>query len=140
MRERVLDKLPVMYGQSIAAASKRGSQVELSLQGEDGGIIQIFGDHVVAATGFQTNLRKLAFLERNVRSRIRCYDGAPELSASFETTCPGLYCIGPAAAMSFGPVMRFVAGVPFTSARLARHLLGDRKVKSALQPAHAAAA
>ena len=47
---------------------------------------------------------------------------APVLSQRFESSVPGLYFTGLAAAPSFGPVMRFVFGVEYTAKLLARHL------------------
>jgi len=35
---------------------------------------------------------------------------------------PGLYFTGPAAANSFGPLMRFMVGAEFAAPRLAAHL------------------
>jgi hypothetical protein len=40
------------------------------------------------------------------------------LSADFETSVPGLYVMGPAAAGSFGPLMRFMFGADFAVRRI----------------------
>ena len=42
------------------------------------------------------------------------------LSSSFESSMPGLYFVGVAAANSFGPVMRFAFGAGFAARTLAR--------------------
>jgi hypothetical protein len=55
----------------------------------------------------------------------RVRDG-PALSATFESSVPGLHFVGQAAAETFGPVMRFVYGTDFTSRRLTKHILGER--------------
>ena len=44
--------------------------------------------------------------------------GMPELSSTFESSMPGLYFAGLAAANSFGPVMRFAFGARFAAERL----------------------
>jgi thioredoxin reductase len=80
-----------------------------------GGKREVTADHVVAATGYKVNLQKLKFLSGNTRSRIRTVEGSPVLSASFESSLPGLYFAGLAAANSFGPVMRFAFGADFTA-------------------------
>jgi hypothetical protein len=41
---------------------------------------------------------------------------------------PGLHFVGAFAAGSYGPVMRFVSGTPFTGRALARHLGGPRRL------------
>jgi FAD-dependent urate hydroxylase len=40
---------------------------------------------------------------------------------------PGLHFVGAFAAASFGPVMRFVSGTPFTGRALARHIARPRR-------------
>jgi FAD-dependent urate hydroxylase len=54
-----------------------------------------------------------------MRARIRTVSGYPHLSPSFETSVPGLYTAGMAAAESFGPLMRFVCGTSFAAPRVA---------------------
>jgi hypothetical protein len=49
-------------------------------------------------------------------------DHAPVLSRHFETSVPGLFVVGTAAANSFGPLLRFAYGAGFTSNRLTRFL------------------
>jgi hypothetical protein len=44
------------------------------------------------------------------------------LTSNFETSAPGLYFIGAAAANSFGPLLRFMVGAEFVAPRLAAHL------------------
>ena len=53
---------------------------------------------------------------------LRTRDGAPLLGAGFESSIPGLHFVGAFAAASFGPVMRFVSGTPFTGRALAAHV------------------
>jgi thioredoxin reductase len=47
----------------------------------------------------------------------------PILDRNFETSVPGLYFIGAAAANSFGPLLRFAYGARYAAARVSRHLL-----------------
>jgi hypothetical protein len=73
----------------------------------------------------------LVFLNRELRAGIRTAGGAPILSRGFESSVPGLYFAGLAAANSFGPVMRFAFGAGFSARRITQAL-----VKSpALHPA-----
>ena len=49
-------------------------------------------------------------------------DWSPVLSRHFETSVPGLFVVGTAAANSFGPLLRFAYGAGFASRRLTRFL------------------
>ncbi|MER8779069.1 MULTISPECIES: hypothetical protein [unclassified Mesorhizobium] len=72
------------------------------------------------------------FLGPTLLRQIRLVEGAPQLSAHYETSVPGLHFIGPAAANSFGPVCRFVYGTYHPAHHLARHLAA---VLARFQPA-----
>ncbi|MER8459714.1 hypothetical protein NKH82_31785 [Mesorhizobium sp. M0915] len=62
------------------------------------------------------------FLGPTLLRQIRLVEGAPQRSAHYETSVPGLHFIGPAAANSFGPVRRFVYGTYHPAHHLARRL------------------
>jgi len=79
-------------------------------------------DHVFAATGYRVDLKRLAFMEANLRDRIRTTSSMPILSAHLESSVPGLYFMGLAAAGSFGPLMRFVYGTEFAARRITAHI------------------
>jgi thioredoxin reductase len=78
-------------------------------------------DHVIAATGYKVDLRRLSFLSSGLQAEIRSAEQAPVLSTSFESSVKGLYFVGAAAAPSFGPLLRFAYGAGFTARRLSRH-------------------
>jgi len=65
---------------------------------------------------------RLEYLDAALRERIRRVERAPALSLPFESSVPGLYFVGPMAALSFGPIFRFVSGASFVAPVLARHL------------------
>jgi hypothetical protein len=71
-------------------------------------------DHVIAGTGFRIDLTKVAFLTDSLRARIETLAGYPVLSRACESTVPGLYFVGSAAAVSNGPSARFIAGTHTT--------------------------
>ena len=81
-----------------------------------------FADHVIVATGYRVDLRRLPFLDEAVLPGIRCLEHAPLLSANFETSIPGLYFLGLASANSFGPMMRFAYDADYTARKIARHV------------------
>ena len=49
-----------------------------------------------------------------LRGAIARLERSPRLNASFESSVPGLHFIGPASAMSFGPLFRFVVGAEYS--------------------------
>ena len=51
---------------------------------------------------------------------------APALTVDFESSVRGLYFVGPISAFSFGPLVRFVAGAPYSVPTLAQHLAKHR--------------
>jgi hypothetical protein len=109
-------------GRSVAEAAVRGDALRLRL--DDGGEREV--DRVVLATGFDVRADRHPLLAAELLQRLRTRDGAPDLGRGFESSVPGLHFVGAFAATSFGPVMRFVSGTPFTGRALAAHLAGTR--------------
>jgi Pyridine nucleotide-disulphide oxidoreductase len=122
VRHRVEGKFPVHLGWQVAGATLKNSHVAMHLTGADGKATDLKVDHIIAATGFQTNLSRLGFLDEPVKRKIVTQHGAPVLSKNFESSMPGLYFVGMPSAPTFGPVMRFAVGSRFTADRLSRHL------------------
>ena len=86
---------------------------------------EVLTDHLIAATGFEINLDRLDYLDPALKKNIALEDYAPVLDASFETSVPGLFLVGPASAPTFGPVMRFMFGAKHAAPILARRLAAD---------------
>jgi lysine/ornithine N-monooxygenase len=122
MKER-LSHVSHFRGCRILDATARKEGIEMRID-RDGKTECLAADHVIAATGFRTDVRRMSFLSAPLRARLDTAHHAPALSSHFESTVPGLYFVGPATANSFGPVMRFVAGAQFTAHRLAARLSG----------------
>ena len=120
IREKVEGKVPTLIGYTTVAALIRDGKVRLMLIDGAGAKSEATADHVIAATGYKVNLEKLQFLSHETRSRIKTVAGAPKLSPTFESSVPGLYFVGLAAANSFGPVMRFAFGADFTARTVTR--------------------
>ena len=105
------------------AAGRRGPRTArfiCSVQAADGSKQEIVTEHVIAATGYKVDLERLKFLNPEIRSKVKTVNGAPVLSSTFESSVPGLYFAGVAAANSFGPVMRFAFGAGFAARTLTR--------------------
>lgn len=122
MRDRIVGKVEFVGGVTPRAIEAKDGRVLLHLARGDGAEQTLAADHVIAATGYRIDLRRVKFLAAPLRAQIRLIAQAPELSAHFETSVPGLFVVGPAAAYAFGPVCRFVLGAGFTTPRIAHHL------------------
>ncbi|MGY6283725.1 NAD(P)-binding domain-containing protein [Methylorubrum extorquens] len=120
MRERIAD-VPLHLGRHLVAAAEKGGRVRLYLRSAAGDEV-LTVDHVIAATGYRTDVRKLHFLSEGLRARIAVIADAPSLSPGFESSVPGLYFAGPITAPSSGPIMRFSVGAGFTSRRISRSI------------------
>jgi hypothetical protein len=126
MRDRVFGHVPLSLGFRIERAEIAGDQIRLRLNGLDGTVGEHFADHVISATGYKVDLRRLPFLGQEILSRIRHLENAPMLSANFESSIPGLFFLGLASANSFGPMMRFAYGADYTVRKITKHLAGRR--------------
>jgi cation diffusion facilitator CzcD-associated flavoprotein CzcO len=126
LRERVENRLPVHVGTTVNEAREVDGRVDLRLNvAGDSSERRLVVDHVIAGTGYDIDVERLVFLHPTLRRAIQRIGRAPSLNATFETSVPGMGIIGPASAMSFGPLFRFVAGSEYAarvvSARLASH-------------------
>ena len=122
VRDEVVGKVAMHPGYSLRSARRDVKGVDLRFADATGATLQLHVDHVIAATGYQVDLRRLKFLGRTLREAIETEDGAPVLSGNFESSVPGLYFVGGAAAAAFGPLLRFALGAGFTSKRMTAHL------------------
>ncbi|MEV6206734.1 NAD(P)-binding domain-containing protein [Kitasatospora sp. NPDC051914] len=120
LQDRVDGRFPVLTGHPLAAAEAVDGTVRLSLEGPTE---LLEADHVLAATGYRADVARLEFLDEGLRRAVRrTAAGAPRLTSGFESSVPGLYFAGLAAADTFGPVMRFVVGTRFAARRIGRHI------------------
>jgi cation diffusion facilitator CzcD-associated flavoprotein CzcO len=120
--------VPVLSKTEVIKAEPRGSRLALRLRGRSGETErELRVDHVVAGTGYDPDLDRLPFLDPTLRSRLQRVERSPSLSASFESSLPGLYFVGLLSAFSFGPMYRFVCGAEAAAPRVARRLGCGRK-------------
>ncbi len=122
LRERVDGVIETLAGYRVQKADARQAGVRLFLDGPRETVLD--ADHVIAGTGFRVDLARLPFLADGLRLRVASYLGYPVLSRAGESSVPGLYFAGAAAAGSLGPSMRFVAGTH----NIAR-VMADRMVR-----------
>ncbi len=121
VREHVEGKIPMLVGYTIREAQAVGQGVRLRCQDATRNDVELFADHVIAATGYHPSVDGLDLLDAGLRAAISREDDSPLLSRRFESSVPGLYFIGVSSANSFGPVMRFSRGAEWTAVHLARH-------------------
>jgi len=128
LREAFESSVEVMAARSIRHAETTGEQVRLELIGDrtNGRPDEVATDHVICATGYHPDVRRLGFLDAGLRARIETVNDAPVLSSAFESSVPGLYFAGLAGAMTFGPLMRFMHGDEFAARRITTRIEKSR--------------
>jgi thioredoxin reductase len=122
IRDKVIGKVPLHLGCTPLGGEVLNGNVHLRVRAQDGQEREIVTGHLIAATGYRVDLERLRFLSADIRAKVVVVNGAPVLSSSFESSIPGLYFAGVAAANSFGPVMRFAFGAGFAARTLTRAL------------------
>jgi FAD-dependent urate hydroxylase len=130
LRSRVEGQFPVLTGQSIKWARMQDGGVRLGLRGSDGSQRELAADHVIAGTGYRTDLTRLPFFGNQMLAGLRTVPGTGSsvVGRDYQSTVPGLYVMGPAVAPTMGPVMRFVFGSEHATTTVARQLTGGRAV------------
>lgn len=119
LRDRVDDRIPVLCGRTVRSVEAEGGVVRLGVTDAEGRAETVRADHLLLATGYRVDIDRLGLLAPELRREIETFRGAPRLSSGFESSVPGLFFTGLAAAPTFGPVLRFVAGTGFAARRLA---------------------
>ncbi len=104
----------------------------IAVQAGDDRVTVRFGDgprtyeHVLLATGYRIDIAKVGLLAPDLLHRIACIDGSPVLADGFESTVAGLHFVGSSSVMSFGPLMRFIAGAGYAARQVTRTALVSR--------------
>jgi thioredoxin reductase len=122
LRGRIEDQVPVLLGTRLTAAEPASDGLVLDLLAGDTRT-QVYTEHLIAATGYRPRVAALPALDAALRRQVRETDGQPVLSASLETTVPGLYLAGLAATHAFGPSQRFILGADFAARRITRGVI-----------------
>lgn len=131
LKHRVIGKVPVQARCRVVKATPMGSRLALRLRDADGSERDLVVDHVICGTGYEADVDKIPFLDRELATRIRRVVRAPALSRNFESSIPGLHFVGQAASFSFGPLVRFVAGAAYAAPALSRRLAAGLRGKRA---------
>lgn len=104
------------YGRSVTTAEMAGGKIRVGL--DDGS--ERLVDHVVQGTGFQVEVGRFGFLSQEITGTIRTLSGQPWLGPAFESSIPGLHFLGAASDLSYGPLMRAIAGTRYAASAVAR--------------------
>lgn len=118
MRDKIEGVIPMSLGRAPAKAEETGGRIAVTLAGGE----RFTFDHVITATGYRMDLRRIPFLPQSLVARASESNGVPILSDNFETPVAGLYAVGPVALEAFGPLMRFMIGAEFAAPRVAARL------------------
>jgi cation diffusion facilitator CzcD-associated flavoprotein CzcO len=122
LKARIVDQFPVLLQHTLRDATLLDDGgVQLTFESPEGAKEQRF-DRVLAGTGYSPDVKRLDFLEP-LHSSIAAFEGTPGtpvLDRDFQSSVENLYFVGYLAALSFGPVMRFVYGAEFAANRVAR--------------------
>lgn len=109
-----LEGVRMTEGVAVEDLQRRDGVVRLALS--DGSTRE--AEAVIVATGFRFALDRIPFLSSRIRSRIVLREGWPVLDRSFQSTAPGVFFVGFAAAQRFGPIVRFIPGTRFAAPRV----------------------
>ncbi|MCK1542467.1 NAD(P)-binding domain-containing protein [Bradyrhizobium sp. 160] len=129
MRQMFVDHVPALCGCEVVEASAVDQGVRLELRRPNGETAWVHADHVIAATGYRVDIRRLDYMDRTLVAQLAHVNQSPMLSMRFESSVKGLFLIGPIAANSFGPMMRFAFGAGFAARRLAPTLRRPSRIE-----------
>jgi cation diffusion facilitator CzcD-associated flavoprotein CzcO len=119
-KKQVVGKVPLLLGITLKSAEAVDDKIRLRLRADDGSDREVITDHIITGTGYKVDLNRLQFLSPETRRQITVVAGSPVLSSTFESSVPGLYFVGLAAANTFGPLMRFAFGAGFAAERISK--------------------
>ena len=102
LRPRVEGQFPLLLGHTVTSATAQDGRVRLAVARAGQSSREFEADHVIAATGYRTDLRRLQFLPEALRSRLQTLAGSPVVGRDYQSSVPGLYFIGTAVAPTDG--------------------------------------
>jgi len=115
LQPRVLGKVALHEG--VVVQNVKDTKKSVALELSSGQTLK--ADHIILATGYRVDVKRLPMLGDRLSARIRTYHDAPVLNNQFESTVPGLYFLGISSVSSCGPLYRFVVGTGAAASRVA---------------------
>lgn len=125
LRDRLDGTSILKVAHRVTSISREGVRLRIRVAAA-GRSDDIYTTHLVAATGYRVDLEHLPFIAPSLRNHIVARGGWPILSGAFESSVRGLYFVGLPAALTFGPLMRFVCGTAVAADRVSRSIAGTR--------------
>ncbi len=120
------DNITCNFGRTILGAHVSGDRIALDLDTGERAF-----DHVLLGTGYKVDIARLGILAPQLLDSISRTDGSPLLNRGFESSVPKLHFVGSYAVRSFGPLLRFIAGVPYAARSVAAAARGRTAKKTA---------
>ncbi len=114
-------RVRVTTGRQVISAAPAGERVAIALDDGTERVVQ----HVLLATGYRIDVGRHPLLDPKLVRSLRVVGGYPVLRSGFESSVPGLHFLGAPAAWSFGPLVRFVSGTPYSARALTKHVLAS---------------
>jgi pyruvate/2-oxoglutarate dehydrogenase complex dihydrolipoamide dehydrogenase (E3) component len=115
LKDRIIGKVSVHERQRVERVEETDGGVRLRLS--DQTVLE--ADHVLLATGYRADIKRLPMLSPSLLTAIQTYMDAPVLNSYFESSVSGLHFVGFTAARSAGPFYRFVVGTHASAVRVA---------------------
>jgi FAD-dependent urate hydroxylase len=116
LRPRLIGKVPLHEQISVQQIKETDDGLLLTLSTNQ----TLKADHLMLATGYQLDIKRLSMLGSSLLPHIQEDRGAPVLSSHFESSIPGLYFIGYSSFKSCGPYYRFVVGTGAAAQQVAK--------------------
>jgi thioredoxin reductase len=126
MRSHVEQAVTQTYGRSLTSATMSGGRIHVRL--DDGSERRV--DHIVQGTGFEVDIARFGFLSPEIVASAQLVGRQPRVGAGFESSIPGLFFMGAASDMSYGPLMRAIAGTGFAASSVARRVAASAAGKA----------
>jgi FAD-dependent urate hydroxylase len=115
LKDRIVGKVLVHERRLVEKVVETDGGVRLQLSDQT----TLEADHVLLATGYRADIKRLPMLSPWLLGAIQTYMDAPVLNSDFESSVPGLHFVGFTAACSAGPFYRFVVGTHASAVRVA---------------------
>jgi FAD-dependent urate hydroxylase len=133
LRDQVSGQIPILPSSEIECASELHGRVHLAVRtGETRRSFE--ANHIIAATGFRPDLKRISFLDPELTAQVFSFDGIPQLTRAGESSLPGLFFVGMITAPTFGPVMRFMYGAKHIAHALARRFMAQGGLRMTRSP------
>lgn len=114
------------FGRSVVSATLTGERVLVRLSDGSERLV----DYIVQGTGFAIDVTRFGILSDGIVRSLRTLHGQPWVGRGFESSIPGLHFVGAASDLSYGPLMRAIAGTSYAARAVTRMIVGPALAES----------